>query len=231
MINTYNESSLHKKLKDYYAEQLAGETEVELNGFICDVVSDREIYEIQTANLSSLYGKISSLIPEYSITVVFPVGERTIIQRKTENGEVLSKRASPTKENEYRLFKEITKLLPFLDNPNFRIILLKAELLETRIKTDKPIQLKNNSRRWKKDWYKQDKELIKINSELIFDSSACYINLVRNLTEDTPFSLKQLKQTAACKKHADYIIWTLKKLNAVEECLKKGNEKFYKLIK
>ena len=178
MINTYNESSLHKKLKDYYAEQLAGETEVELNGFICDVVSDREIYEIQTANLSSLYGKISSLIPEYSITVVFPVGERTIIQRKTENGEVLSKRASPTKENEYRLFKEITKLLPFLDNPNFRIILLKAELLETRIKTDKPIQLKNNSRRWKKDWYKQDKELIKINSELIFDSSACYINLV-----------------------------------------------------
>ncbi|MBO7135623.1 MAG: hypothetical protein J6V73_03240, partial [Spirochaetaceae bacterium] len=163
MINTYNESSLHEKLKNYYAEYLNGKTEVEIKDFFCDVVAEKKIYEIQTANLSSLADKISSLIDSYSVTVVFPIAERTLIQTKSETGEILSKRASPKKENESRLFKETTKLLPFFDNPNFKIILLKTEILETRIKTSCPVQLKNNSRRWKKDWYKQDKELIKIN--------------------------------------------------------------------
>ena len=231
MINTYNESSLHEKLKNYYAEQLNGKTEVEIKDFFCDVVAEKKIYEIQTANLSSLADKISSLIGIYSVTVVFPIAERTLIQTKSETGEILSKRVSPKKENEIRLFKETTKLLPFFDNPNFKIILLKTEILETRIKTSCPVQLKNNSRRWKKDWYKQDKELIKINSEIIFDSSDCYIKLAKSIIADGPFSLKQLKQNKCCKKYAGHILWALKKLNAVEECLKRGNEKFYKFIK
>ena len=230
MINTYNESSLHETLKNYYAERLNGKTEVEIQGFFCDVVAEKKIYEIQTANLSALADKISLLTASYSVTVVFPIAERTIIQSKSENGEILSKRASPKKENESRLFKETTKLLPFLDNPNFKIILLKTEILETRIKTDRPIQLKNNLRRWKKDWYKQDKELIKINSEIIFDSSDCYMKLAKSIIADEPFSLKQLKQNKCCKKYAGHILWTLKKLNAVEEYSKKGNEKFYKFI-
>ena len=231
MINTYNESTLHEKLKNKYAELSNGKTEVELNGFFCDVVSGKEIYEIQTANLSSLASKISRLISDYSVTVVFPIAERTIIQWQTEAFELISERKSPKKENEYRLFKEITKLLPFIDNPNFKIILLKAEIIETRIKTDKPVQLKNNSRHWKKNWYKKDKDLLKINSELVFDSRSSYINLVRAITDNQDFSLKQLQQNKACRKYAGLIIWTMKKLGEIEETARKGNEKFYRFVK
>lgn len=231
MINTYNESTLHEKLKNKYAELSNGKTEAELNGFFCDVVSGKEIYEIQTANLSSLASKISRLISDYSVTVVFPIAERTIIQWQTEAFELISERKSPKKENEYRLFKEITKLLPFIDNPNFKIILLKAEIIETRIKTDKPVQLKNNSRRWKKNWYKKDKDLLKINSELVFNSRSSYINLVRTITADRDFSLKQLQQNKACRKYAGLIIWTMKKLGEIEETTRKGNEKFYRFVK
>ena len=231
MINTYNESTLHEKLKNKYAELSNGKTEAELNGFFCDVVSGKEIYEIQTANLSSLASKISRLISDYSVTVVFPIAERTTIQWQTEAFELISERKSPKKENEYRLFKEITKLLPFIDNSNFKIILLKAEILETRIKTDKPVQLKNNSRHWKKNWYKKDKDLLKINSELVFDSRSSYINLVRAITANQDFSLKQLQQNKACRKYAGLIIWTLKKLGEIEETARKGNEKFYRFVK
>lgn len=231
MINTYNESTLHEKLKNKYAELSNGKTEVELNGFFCDVVSGKEIYEIQTANLSSLASKISRLISDYSVTVVFPIAESTTIQWQTEAFEFISERKSPKKENEYRLFKEITKLLPFIDNPNFKIILLKAEILETRIKTDKPVQLKNNSRHWKKNWYKKDKDLLKINSELVFDSRSSYINLVRAITADRDFSLKQLQQNKACCKYAGLIIWTMKKFGEIEETARKGNEKFYRFVK
>ena len=231
MINIYNESTLHEKLKNYYAELTNGKTEVKLNGFYCDVVSGNEVYEIQTANLSVLANKISSLISDYSVTIIFPIAQHTVIQWKTEDFELLSERKSPRKETEYRLFKEITKLLHFIDNPNFKIILLKADILETRIKTNSPVQLKNKSRRWKKNWYKHDKDLLKINEEIVLNSSRSYINLVRNITADNDFSLKQLQQNKLCGKYAGLIIWTLKKLEAIKETSKKGNEKFYKLIK
>ena len=231
MINIYNESTLHEKLKNYYAELTNGKTEVKLNGFYCDVVSGNEVYEIQTANLSVLANKISSLISDYSVTIIFPIAQHTVIQWKTEDFEFLSERKSPREETEYRVFKEITKLLSFIDNPNFKIILLKADILETRIKTNSPVQLKNKSRRWKKNWYKHDKDLLKINEEIVLNSSSSYIDLVRNITADNDFSLKQLQQNKLCGKYAGLIIWTLKKLEAIKETSKKGNEKFYKLIK
>lgn len=231
MINTYNESSLHEKLKNYYAEIINGKTEIELNGFFCDVLSNKEIYEIQTSNLSQLANKIESLAADYCITVIFPIAENTFIQWKSQNEEYISQRKSPKKENEYRIFKEITKLLPFLDNPNFRIILLKTDIIETRIKTDNPIQLKNKSRHWKKNWYKHDKDLLKINSEIIFDSSMTYINLIRLIVKENPFSLKQLKNNTVISKYAGYILWILKKLDAIEETTRKGREKFYRLIR
>ena len=231
MINIYNESTLHEKLKNYYAELTNGKTEVELNGFYCDVVSGKEIYEIQTANLFALSNKISHLISDYSVTIIFPIAQHTIIRWKTEDFELVSERKSPRKETEYRVFKEITKLLPFIDNPNFKIILLKAYILETRIKTNSPVQLKNKSRRWKKNWYKYDKDLLKINEEIVLNSSSSYIDLVRNITANNAFSLKQLQQNKLCSRYAGLIIWTLKKLEAIAETSKKGNEKFYKLIK
>ena len=55
MINTYNESALHENLKFIYANLVNGTTEVKLKNFICDIVADKHIYEIQTSNLSSLY--------------------------------------------------------------------------------------------------------------------------------------------------------------------------------
>lgn len=54
MINTWNESLLHEELKDYYCGD-NGNTEVPLEGSICDVLlNDGSIVEIQTANLGKL---------------------------------------------------------------------------------------------------------------------------------------------------------------------------------
>ncbi|NLK46841.1 MAG: hypothetical protein GX297_09375, partial [Treponema sp.] len=208
MINTYNESALHENLKFIYANLVNGTTEVKLKNFICDIVADKHIYEIQTSNLSSLYKKINQLINDYSFTIIFPIAETCFIEWRTENNEFISKRKSPKKENEYRIFKEITKLIPFIDNPNFQIIILKADILETRIKTENPIQLKNNSRHRKKNWYKKDKNLLKINSKIILNSLDSYTVLAEKLLIDQCLSLKDLKNNKLCNKYAGYIIWS-----------------------
>ena len=49
MINTYNESSLHKTLKRLYSLENSYQTEVKKDGYIFDIISDKdEITEIQT---------------------------------------------------------------------------------------------------------------------------------------------------------------------------------------
>ena len=60
-INTYNESSLHNTLKVFYAEKFGGETEVEAEGHIYDILcGNGDVIEIQTKNLSKLAGKIKN---------------------------------------------------------------------------------------------------------------------------------------------------------------------------
>ena len=82
--------------------------------------------------------------------------------------------------------------------------------METRIKTENPIQLKNNSRHRKKNWYKKDKNLLKINSKIILNSLDSYTVLAEKLLIDQCLSLKDLKNNKLCNKYAGYIIWSLK---------------------
>ena len=59
MINTYNESSLHKTLIELYALNESAQTEVLKNNHIYDIFkNDGTIIEIQTKNLGKLYAKI-----------------------------------------------------------------------------------------------------------------------------------------------------------------------------
>ena len=58
MINTYNESELHKTLKLYYAELYGGQTEIQFHKWICDIQTPSgTIIEIQTSNLAALKEK------------------------------------------------------------------------------------------------------------------------------------------------------------------------------
>lgn len=57
-INTFNESSMHKTLKKMYSLEEGSNTEVNLNGYIYDIVTkNNSVIEIQTRNLSKLLPK------------------------------------------------------------------------------------------------------------------------------------------------------------------------------
>ena len=62
MINTYNETSLHKFFKEKYAKENKGFTEVKVQNYICDIFTENsEIIEIQTTSLYKLADKINDL--------------------------------------------------------------------------------------------------------------------------------------------------------------------------
>lgn len=236
MINTYNESSLHRTIKQSLAKTHNGKTEQNIEDFICDVVTMDRIYEVQTGNLSSLYKKASTLCKKMPVTIVYPLCANKIIQTKDEHGKVLSTRKSPKKESIFRLFREITGLIELLDNKNFCIKVLVASIKEIRIATDdfanENLQLANKNRRYKKNWYKADKELICIEETLHFNCIDDYANLVKNALSKidgyaNTFCKKDLQNAKVQKQYINFVLWFLKKTNLIKIEKKSGRTIYY----
>ncbi len=230
MINTYNESSLHRELKEKYAALCNGQTEVNYNGFICDVINDEVVYEIQTSNVSKLRPKIEKLSQTRKIWIVFPVAEITEIVVTDKDGKTISKRKSPKKENVFCIFRQITGVLDLLAMQKFGIKVLFINQQRIRQKTEEAVQLANKSRRHKREWVPVDKKLTCINKETEITSKEKLIKLVKNeLNGKEEFCAKDLKQTAI-KEHANLVIWCLKKLNAIKQTRTAGKSKYYAFV-
>ncbi len=229
MINTYNETSLHKEIKELFAYKFNGKTEIEVENYICDIVcqdKNESIIEIQTANLSKLKSKIEVLIKNHKIKLVYPLAITTYLQRQDESGKILSKRKSPKKKNIYSIFGELFSLYQFFDNPNFSLTVLPIEQCVIKIVYKEPVQSPNKKRRFKKDWLIKDKILLGYKEEIIFNSKNDLQNLLPKGIPEI-FSSKDLSKTEVGKE-ANKMIWVLKKAKTIEQCDKKGNLLFYK---
>lgn len=227
-INTYNESSLHNTLKIFYAEQTDGKTEVEMDGHIYDILcKNNDVIEIQTKNLSKLAGKISDSIEKgHNVTLVYPLVYRSRIILTDENGELISKRLSPKKGNIYDIIKELTGLYPILLNPSFKLEVIKINIIEHRVRYGEPVQTPNNRRRYKKNWLRINKELDEIIDKSQFKSKADYLSLLPENLPET-FCAKDLKMP----KYAHIILWLFSRMPIIEQTGKKGNTKYYRIIK
>ncbi len=230
MINTYSESQLHKTLKNLYANEFNGKVEQKINGKICDILTEENrIIEIQTGNLSQLKNKIETLTPEYKMTIVYPLAIIKRIETRSKTGTVISNKKSPKKLNLFHIFKEITKIYPYLSKERVTLEILETEITEIRIKTDEPIQLINKSRRFLKNWYKEDKKLNTIFCKHIFTSTKDLVNILPTNLPDF-FSTKDLAQAGA-KKEAGYITWVLRKTNDLILVEKRNKTHIYKINK
>ena len=123
MINTYNETHLHRTLKDLYSSTAAVQ-ERPLEGFICDIYDAGRITEIQTSKLSSLKAKLEKLLPLYPIQVVYPIIENAYILMLNADGSKRSCRKSPKHGSFYQIFRELLGIIQCLDNPNLTIKIL-----------------------------------------------------------------------------------------------------------
>ena len=229
MINTYNETSLHKQIKEIYAKKFNGKTEIEIEKYICDIFSsekDPTIIEIQTSNLSKITNKIEKLCKNYKVKLVYPLATATIIQKKDEKKKKISKRKSPKKKNIYSIFGELFTLYKLFENPNFSLIVLPIQQIVTKTVFTEPVQTINKSRRYKKNWLITDKELLKYDDEIILNSKIDLFNLIpKEIPEN--FSSKDLAKTEV-KKEANKMIWVLRKLHLIEQQDKIGNLIIYK---
>ncbi len=234
VINTYNETELHKKLKEFYAEKYHGKTEVPECDVICDILcddSERTVIEIQTKGLHKLLPKILKLKDSHSIRVVHPLITELKIELRDEEGNLIYRRKSPKKLALIDVFEELMGIYPILGEPWFTLEVLPVTCTEKRVRTKEPVQLANKSRRFMKNWYKAGRELASMQESIVLHGLASYINLLpekaMQFRDGTPFCAKDLAD-AGCGRQNYRILWGLKKTEAVEFAFKKGRTSYYR---
>lgn len=235
-INILNESALHLTLKKIYSLDETSHTEVELDGKIYDIVSDKgNITEIQTQNLGKLLPKIMvALGKKRRVKVVYPLIITKYLETYDASGTLISRRKSPKRHSIYDLFRELTGIYPILLEKNFSLDVVECTACERREKKDEAVQSANGRRRFRKHWLKTDKRLEEIIKTRIFCTAADYLALLPQTlpTEFTTTDIRTALKTdktlpTSTLQNANIMVWVLSRMEIIKHIGNKGRSKLY----
>ncbi len=242
MINTLNESQLHKALKTFYAVQFSAQEEVQVERWICDLVCpDGSVVEIQNKNVSALKEKVRALLAaKRRVTIVHPIIRQKTIKTFSSDGKLLSSRKSPKKECLRSSLREYTGLTEFLADKRFALLCPEITVEERRVQSDIPQQSKNKRRRFKKAWQKTDKALLTIGGSFKLSGKKDWLGLLPKKIlaaskSGQPFCaatireafIEEEKKEAA--PHANILLWLLREAGLIERVPHEGRSYWYVL--
>ena len=213
-IGTYQEKTLHKVIKNYYDDNLEHQ-EIKVDGYICDIVKDDVIIEIQTRALNKLKNKLDALLPNHKIKVVYPIPYIKYVCW-IDNGEIVSERKSPKVGSIYDISKELYKIKWYLNNPNLELTILLINLKEYR-------NLDGYSKDKKRGSTRFDRVPIELVDEIVVDDYHMFVPF------DNEFTSKDYaKRTKQNLSRAQTLLTILQYLKIVEVV---GKDKRYNIYK
>ncbi|MCP5005314.1 MAG: hypothetical protein GY941_15470 [Planctomycetes bacterium] len=182
-IATFNETSLHAALKEWYVKP-GDQLEVLIDGFQIDIVRGDLLVEIQISNFSSIKRKLNNLVKHHPVRLVYPLTLEKWLVKKGIDGNT-TRRKSPRKGTLEHLFKELVSFPKLILNPNFSIDVLYIQEEEVRIYNSKP-------RGWrKKIWKTLDRRLLKVSGQRLFETPGDIAPLIPGYLSD-PFTTADL---------------------------------------
>ena len=129
------ETSLHRALKERYADGEDGRREVVVEGFRVDAIDDAgRLVEIQSGALGPLRGKLRRLLPEHRLRIVKPVVfKRRVVRRSRRDGPVVSARCSPKRGTLVDVFDDLMGVVRVFPHSNLEIEVLGVTIDEVRV--------------------------------------------------------------------------------------------------
>jgi len=221
MINTYNESDLHKTLKEHFCPK-NGKTEQPLLGSICDILCDTgKVIEIQTSNLSALRAKLEKFLPEHKVLIIYPIAVTSYICVLNEDGSTRHRRKSPKHGSFFQIFRELSGLYHLIDSKNlsFKLVYISCEVI------------KADTGHKKRRAYRPgiiNKKLIEIHGIEGYKNMKTICKKVLDLLPEE-FTNQDIKNIGA-KKYTSYTSWFLSKAGLISSKGKRGRFKLYKKI-
>lgn len=221
-IGTLQEKTMHGILKDYYAPNKDMQ-EIPINGYVADIFTGTEIIEIQTANFNKMRDKLTSFLPEYPVTIVYPIPHiKWLGWIDEESGECSPLRKSPVRGNVYRAFYELYKIKSFLTDKNLHLCFALLDVEEYRL-------LNGWSRDKKKGSCRYDRIPVAMVEEVRFDRIEDYMQLIPyDLRE--PFTVQEFAKAVKIRKEeAQRVVHILHYLTMLERDEKRGRAYTYRV--
>lgn len=216
LLKVMNEYSLHSAIKDWYS--LPGDRfEVKVGAFIVDIVRPPLLIEIQTRNFAAIKKKLTKLLENHSVRLVYPIPQRKWIVHATESGELVRRRKSPRKGRLVDLFYELVRTPTLVKEENFSLDVLMIEEEEVRCNDGKGS--------WRRRGVSiKDRKLMKVHSSTLLKNQEDFLRfLPQDLT--SPFTNKQLaKLSGVSVGLARRITYCLRKMGAITTVGRRGKE-------
>lgn len=126
-IGLLRETSLHADLKKWYAGP-NDRLEVEIDGYLIDLVRADELIEIQTGNFGAIKTKLEKLLRSHRVRLVYPIARERWINRQDIRGRQLKRRKSPKRGRIEDLFNPLVSIPAIISKPGFTLeVLLMQE--------------------------------------------------------------------------------------------------------
>jgi len=221
------ESSLHRQLKQLYAEQAGAEIEVPLGNYRIDVVVGGELVEIQHGSLAAIRKKVGQLVRKHLVLVVKPlVVRKQLIKQDAKGGSVVSRRLSPKRGNLLDLFDELVYFTGVYPHRN---LALEAPLIEVE---EWRYPGHGRRRRWREnDFQVEDQKLVKVQQVHRFQTAADLTNLLPAKLPKTFHTQHMAKAMNIKRSVAQQIAYCLRNMGGIVEVGKQGNALLYNKIK
>lgn len=218
-IGTLGEKTLHAVLKRYLDPD-RGNWEVSVGPYVADIKREREILEIQTSGFHRLREKLAVFLPDYHVTVVYPVPAEKWLIWLEEDGSPSPPRRSPKHAGPWEVLPELYQIKPFLLHPHFHLRVLLLEVEEFRLKNGWSDDGKKGSSR-------VDRMPVKLLEEVFVSHPGEYGKLI---PPDLPgeFTAKEFgKKTRLSGRKASMALNVLQGVDAIERKGKRGRAYLY----
>ena len=216
------ETSLHRQLKDLYADGDA-QQETALGNFRIDVVSGDELVELQHGSLAAIRDKVAALVQEHRVLVVKPiVARKSIVRQDRKSGRVLGRRLSPKRGQILDVFHELVYFTRVFPHRNLCLEVPLVEIEEWRY----PGHGRRRRRR-KNDHVVEDQKLLHIGKIHRFRNGT---DLVRLIPPGLPptFHTGDLAQLLGISRWmAQRIAYCFRRMKIATEVGKSGNALLY----
>lgn len=222
-IGTLQEKTVHAVLKDYYAPDKDTQ-EKRVSGYVADIYTGREIIEIQTSNFHALRDKLDVFLPDYPVTLVYPIPKiKYLIWMDEENKTCSKPRKSNAKGSVYRAFYELYKIKPYLSDENLHLCFPLLELEEYRLLNGWSHDRKRGSRRY-------DRVPLRLLGEVRIDGISDYGLLIPEGLKE-PFTVQEFgKAIKEQQKIAARVVSILHYLHVIERCENRGRAYTYRTV-
>jgi hypothetical protein len=219
-IGSLNEKPLHLALKQWYAEP-GDRLEVEVEGFVVDIVRDDLLIEVQTRGFSGIKRKLQELVGLHPLRLVYPIArEKWILKLAGEGQGYPSRRKSPKRGRFEHVFAELVSFPRLIADESFS--------LEVLLIQEEEIRRREPGRAWRRGgWVTHERRLLKVTEQRLFETPG---DLASLLPDGLPvrFTTSDLATVLAVPRRlAQQMAYCLRQMGSIAQVGKQGNAFLY----